>query len=75
MDVEQYHFLQRDAVSSFHERLSKGDKIVCDLLDTLEIWIGLTITLGTCSHPVRRRCKGKERRIQCQDESTEVPQE
>jgi len=34
VDVEQYHFLQRDSVSSLHERLSKGDKIVCDLSDT-----------------------------------------
>ena len=33
MDVEQYHFLQKDAVSSLHERLTKGDKIVCGLLD------------------------------------------
>jgi len=29
VDVEQYHFLQRDTVSSLHERLNKGDKIVC----------------------------------------------
>lgn len=35
MDVEQYHFLQRDVVSSLHERLKKEEKIVCDLFDTL----------------------------------------
>ncbi|KAF9649385.1 hypothetical protein BDM02DRAFT_1844775 [Thelephora ganbajun] len=27
MDVEQYHFIQRDTVSSLHERLTKGEKI------------------------------------------------
>lgn len=33
MDVEQCHYLQRDVVSSFHERLNKGEKIVCVLLN------------------------------------------
>lgn len=37
VDVEQYHFLQRDSVSSLHERLNKGDKIVCGFLDTPRI--------------------------------------
>ena len=32
MDVEQYHNLQKDVVSSIHERLTKGEKIVRCLL-------------------------------------------
>jgi len=28
MDVEQYHFAQKDLVSSLHERLTKKEKIV-----------------------------------------------
>lgn len=28
MDVQQHHYSQRDVVSSLHERLSKGEKIV-----------------------------------------------
>jgi len=34
----------------------------------------LTISIGRRGHPVRRGCEGKERRVQVQDESTEVPQ-
>jgi len=29
MDVEQYHFLQKDVLSSLHEKLTKGEEIVC----------------------------------------------
>ena len=29
MDVEQYHHLQKEVVSSFHEKLRKGEEIVC----------------------------------------------
>ena len=28
MDVEQYHLGQKDVVSSLHEKLTKGEKIV-----------------------------------------------
>ena len=34
IDVEQRHYMLRDVVSSFHGRLSKGEKIVCNLPDT-----------------------------------------
>lgn len=34
IDVEQCHYMQRDVVSSFHEKLSKGENIVCNLPDT-----------------------------------------
>lgn len=28
MDVEKYHLAQKDVVSSLHERITKGEKIV-----------------------------------------------
>ena len=28
MDVEQYHLVQKDVLSSLHEKLTKGEKIV-----------------------------------------------
>lgn len=31
IDVEQRHYMQRDVVSSFHERLTDGEEIVCNL--------------------------------------------
>jgi len=35
MDIEQYNLLQKDVVSSFHERLNKGEKIVRGFFDVL----------------------------------------
>ena len=75
MDVEQYHFAQRDAVSSLHEKLIKKEQVVRGCLTLSGLWIGITIILGTRGHSVRRGCQGKERRVQDQDESTEVSQE
>ena len=37
MDIEQYYFAQRDFVSSLHEKLRKGEKLVCCLFDVFSM--------------------------------------
>jgi hypothetical protein len=74
MDVEQYHLMQKGVVSSLHEKLTKGEKIVRHSLH-INFRIGGMTALGKRCRSVRRGCQGKERRVQDQDESTEVPQE
>ena len=73
IDVEQYHYLQRDVVSSFHARLTKGEKIVRYPRAYIPRF-SVMIAPGKSGYPVRRRFQGKEGKLQGQDESTEVPQ-